>query len=318
MARRAVTPELGREIVRRVAKAADYYRRWGMAASRPATPTAACTTIEEKSLGAYAKSGSGPIHGIVKPGELVPTPRAVPARRRARWRAALGLPQHQRQRRDRRADRLRQPPGAVHHRPRLGRRLRHLAGHQGLRQPRDLPPHVRRHGRRRRPHPGGARRVDDVADELLDLVLATAAGAPTASEALGHQEFVLTYKPASRPGPRACRWRDDPVRGLRPGVPAADRGARRARGFHRAHQAVYADTLLRSGGRRERSGRSPCGHPRCGTRWPATDSSTTSWNDRRATRARSGRCWGSTSRPRGSSPRWPGSPTRRSRSSPSP
>ena len=37
-------------------------------------------------------------------------------------------------------------------------------------------------------------------------------------------------------------------------------------------------TPTRSCGRasaRERSGRSPCGHPRCGTRWPATVSSTT-------------------------------------------
>ena len=45
--------------------------------------------------------------------------------------------------------------------------------------------------------------IDDVADELLALVLATAAGAPTASEDLGHQEFVLTYKSSEPTGP-AC------------------------------------------------------------------------------------------------------------------
>jgi altronate hydrolase len=42
-----------------------------------------------------------------------------------------------------------------------------------------------------------------VADELLALVLATAAGVPTASEDLGHQEFVLTYKSSEPTGP-AC------------------------------------------------------------------------------------------------------------------
>jgi len=45
--------------------------------------------------------------------------------------------------------------------------------------------------------------IDDVADELLALVLATAAGAPTESEDLGHQEFVLTYKSSEPTGP-AC------------------------------------------------------------------------------------------------------------------
>ena len=40
-----------------------------MRASRPATPTAGSRTIEEKSLGAYAKSGQSPISGILKPGD---------------------------------------------------------------------------------------------------------------------------------------------------------------------------------------------------------------------------------------------------------
>ena len=49
----------------------------------------------------------------------------------------------------------------------------------------------------------GRAAIDDVADELLDLVLATAAGAPTASEDLGPPEFVLTYKSSEPAGP-AC------------------------------------------------------------------------------------------------------------------
>ena len=30
------------------------------------------TTIEEKSMGAYAKSGASPIHGLIKPGDVPP------------------------------------------------------------------------------------------------------------------------------------------------------------------------------------------------------------------------------------------------------
>ena len=131
-------------------------------------------------------------------------PRAVPARRRPRGHPALGLPQHQRQRRDRRADRLRRAPRAVHHRPGLGRRVRDLAGDQGLRQSRDLPAHGRRHGRRRRAHPGGARRASTTWPTSCSTWCSpTAAGAPTASEDLGHQEFVLTYKSSEPTGP-AC------------------------------------------------------------------------------------------------------------------
>jgi altronate dehydratase len=43
--------------------------------------------------------------------------------------------------------------------------------------------------------------IDEVATELLDLIVATAAGRQTASEALGHREFVLTYKSAEPAGP---------------------------------------------------------------------------------------------------------------------
>ena len=92
MAQRAVTPELGVEIVARVAKAADYYTAMGHGSFSPGNAEGGLTTLEEKSLGAYSKSGSGPIHGVVTPGQLVPDPRAVPARRRPRGHPALGLP----------------------------------------------------------------------------------------------------------------------------------------------------------------------------------------------------------------------------------
>jgi altronate hydrolase len=45
--------------------------------------------------------------------------------------------------------------------------------------------------------------LDEVGKEVFDLVIETAAGKQTASESLGHQEFVLTYKSFEPIGP-AC------------------------------------------------------------------------------------------------------------------
>ena len=72
MAERAVTPELGREIVAGVAKAERYYRTLGHGSFAPGNAEGGLTTIEEKSLGAYAKSGQSRIAGLIKPGDVPP------------------------------------------------------------------------------------------------------------------------------------------------------------------------------------------------------------------------------------------------------
>ena len=68
MAARAANPALGEELKRSVAKAATYYATLGYASFAPGNADGGLTTIEEKSLGAYAKSGQSTIDGIVKPG----------------------------------------------------------------------------------------------------------------------------------------------------------------------------------------------------------------------------------------------------------
>jgi altronate dehydratase large subunit len=68
MAARAKTAALGEELKRTVAKAAEYYATLGYASFAPGNADGGLTTIEEKSLGAYAKSGQSRIDGIVKPG----------------------------------------------------------------------------------------------------------------------------------------------------------------------------------------------------------------------------------------------------------
>jgi altronate hydrolase len=70
MAARAENPALGQEIVKTVAKAAKFYSVMGHASFAPGNADGGLTTIEEKSLGAYAKSGQSQISGIVKPGDV--------------------------------------------------------------------------------------------------------------------------------------------------------------------------------------------------------------------------------------------------------
>ncbi len=57
MAARAANPALGDELKRTVGKAAAYYATLGYASFAPGNADGGLTTIEEKSLGAYAKSG---------------------------------------------------------------------------------------------------------------------------------------------------------------------------------------------------------------------------------------------------------------------
>ncbi len=73
MASRAITPELGAAIEAAVEKAARYYKVLGQSSFAPGNAEGGLTTIEEKSMGAYAKSGSSPIVGLIKPGDYPPT-----------------------------------------------------------------------------------------------------------------------------------------------------------------------------------------------------------------------------------------------------
>jgi len=73
MADRAITPELGAEIEACVEKAEHYYRVMGFGSFAPGNADGGLTTLEEKSMGAYSKSGSSPISGLIKPGDIPPS-----------------------------------------------------------------------------------------------------------------------------------------------------------------------------------------------------------------------------------------------------
>ena len=72
MMERAVSPGLAKEIEQSVVKAVHYYSAMGYGSFAPGNAEGGLTTQEEKSMGAYAKSGTSPIHGLIKPGDVPP------------------------------------------------------------------------------------------------------------------------------------------------------------------------------------------------------------------------------------------------------
>jgi altronate hydrolase len=72
MAERAVTPALGHEIIQSVVKAVRYYKTLGHGSFAVGNAEGGLTTLEEKSMGAYAKSGASRISGLLKPGDVPP------------------------------------------------------------------------------------------------------------------------------------------------------------------------------------------------------------------------------------------------------
>lgn len=70
LANRAARPELRQPLLDAVVKAARYYETLGHGSFAPGNAEGGLTTQEEKSLGAYCKSGSSPVMGILKPGNV--------------------------------------------------------------------------------------------------------------------------------------------------------------------------------------------------------------------------------------------------------
>lgn len=200
---RAVTPELGEAIEACVGKAERYYRTMGFGSFAPGNAEGGLTTLEEKSMGAYSKSGSSPISGLLKPGDQPPggglylldvVPDGEPR---------FGFPNI--------ADNAEivemiacgchmvlfttgrgsvvgsaiSPVIKICANPDTYRRLE---GDMDINAGKILE---------------GTADLEQVGDEIYQRVLSVAAGEPSCSEALGHQEFILTYKAFEPIGP-AC------------------------------------------------------------------------------------------------------------------
>ncbi len=203
MGARAVTPALGDELVNAVQKAEAYYTVLGHGSFAPGNAEGGLTTIEEKSLGAYSKSGSREIAGMLKPGDIPAVPGLylldVVPDGEVRW----GFPN---------INDVAEAAELIACGAHLilfttGRGsvvgsaispiIKVCANPETYRNlSEDMDIDAGRVLERRATLP-------EVGAEILELVERVAAGQQSASESLGHQEFVLTYKSFEPAGP-AC------------------------------------------------------------------------------------------------------------------
>lgn len=203
MADRAITPELGEELEASVRKAEAYYTVMGYGSFAPGNAEGGLTTQEEKSMGAYSKSGSAPIVGILKPGDQPPTGGLYLLDVVPDGEVRFGFPNisdnaeiveliacgaHMTLFTTGRGSVVGSAVSPVIKICANPETYRKLSGDMDIDAGRIME---------------GRGTLDEVGDEIFDLVLAVAGGARTVSEALGHQEFILTYKAFDPIGP-AC------------------------------------------------------------------------------------------------------------------
>ncbi len=203
MADRAITPELGRELEASVRKAEAYYTLMGYGSFAPGNAEGGLTTQEEKSMGAYSKSGSAPIVGILKPGDQPPSgglylldvvPDGEPRfgfpniSDNAEIVELIACGAHMTLFTTGRGSVVGSAISPVIKVCANPETYRKLAGDMDIDAGRIME---------------GRGTLEDVGDEIHDLVVAVANGARTVSETLGHQEFILTYKAFDPIGP-AC------------------------------------------------------------------------------------------------------------------
>jgi altronate hydrolase len=203
MAARAANPALGDELKRTVAKAAAYYATLGYASFAPGNADGGLSTIEEKSLGAYAKSGQSRIEGIVKPGIAPPRKGLYLLDVVPDGEVRYGFPNIN-------------DNAEIAELIACGAQLILFSTGRGSVVGSAIAPVIKVCA-----NPETYRRMEEDMDvdagrilegratlpevgrEIYDLVQRVGRGEPTKSEALGHQEFILTYKSFEPLGP-AC------------------------------------------------------------------------------------------------------------------
>lgn len=203
MVARAITPELGSILRESVDKAARYYTIMGHGSFAPGNAEGGLTTQEEKSMGAYSKSGFSPISGLIKPNDI---PRKgglylldVVPDGDPRW----GFPNIN-------------DNAEIAELISCGSHIILFSTGRGSVVGSAISPVIKVCA-----NPETYRRLEEdmdvnagrllegkaslsqIGEEIFDLVIGVANGKKTASEELGHQEFVLTYKSFEAIGP-AC------------------------------------------------------------------------------------------------------------------
>jgi altronate hydrolase len=201
MAARAATPELAVLLRTSVEKAARYYAVLGHGSFAPGNAEGGLTTQEEKSMGAYAKSGASRISGLLKPGDVPPRGGLYLLDVVPDGDVRFGFPNIN-------------DNAEIAELIACGSHLILFSTGRGSVVGSAISPVIkvcanpetfRCLGDDMDIDAGrileGRASLDEVGREIFELALAVARGAPTKSETLGHQEFVLTYKSFEPLGP---------------------------------------------------------------------------------------------------------------------
>jgi altronate hydrolase len=203
MSDRAITAELGAQIEACVEKAANYYRVMGYGSFAPGNAEGGLTTQEEKSMGAYSKSGSSAISGLIKPGDVPPSGGLYLLDVVPDGEPRFGFPNIS-------------DNAEIVELIACGAHLILFTTGRGSVVGSAISPVIKvcanpeTYRRMQDDMDIDAGRIlegeadlDQVGDEIYRCVLDVAAGSSSKSEALGHQEFILTYKQFEPIGP-AC------------------------------------------------------------------------------------------------------------------
>ena len=201
MTARAATPELAGILRDSVTKAAKYYTVLGHGSFAPGNAEGGLTTMEEKSMGAYAKSGASRISGLLKPGDIPPRGGLYLLDVVPDGEVRFGFPNIN-------------DSAEIAELIACGSHVILFSTGRGSVVGAAISPVIkvcanpetyRRMSEDMDVDAGkileGRASLDEVGREIFDLSLAVARGAQTKSEELGHQEFVLTYKSFEPIGP---------------------------------------------------------------------------------------------------------------------
>jgi altronate dehydratase large subunit len=201
MGDRAASPEVAEAIRASIAKAEAYYRAMGYGSFAPGNAEGGLSSQEEKSAGAYVKSGHMPINGVIKPADIPPFPGLYLLDVVPDGNPKFGFPNIS-------------DNAEIVELMACGAHLTLFTTGRGSVVGSAIAPVIKVTG-----NPDtyrhmsedmdinagrvleGLSDLDQVADEIVALVEATVRGQQTKSEELGHREFILTYKTFEPTGP---------------------------------------------------------------------------------------------------------------------
>lgn len=201
MAGRATTGEVSQAIVAAIAKAELYYRAMGFGSFAPGNAEGGLSSQEEKSAGAYVKSGAAPIVGVIKPAEQPTAPGLYLLDVVPDGPPKFGFPNIS-------------DNAEIVELMACGAHLTLFTTGRGSVVGSAIAPVIKITGNpdtyRRMAEDmdvnagrilEGEAELDEVAEEIVALVAAVASGQLSKSEAIGHREFILTYKSFEPSGP---------------------------------------------------------------------------------------------------------------------